>query len=104
MRLVHGRQVGIDLRADIVVVIRRGADAAGTLDQKRGVADEGDGDLVGRQCYGNNGYCRIRQIAIDDVQVGPADAARENSDEDLSRAWLGRVDVDSIEPSRGYAR
>ena len=47
--MVHGDDVGHDRRFDVVVVIRRDPHQPRTFDQERGVADEGDANLIGRQ-------------------------------------------------------
>jgi hypothetical protein len=70
VRLVHGGDVGRDRRAQVIVVIGGDADAAGALDQERGVADEGDADLV------------PAKRRWDDRQIAPGDE---------SRACLGRL-------------
>ena len=41
----------------------------------------------------HEGELRLRQVAVDDVQVGPADAARLDGDDDLAGGGLGIVDL-----------
>jgi hypothetical protein len=41
----------------------------------------------------------MRQLALDDVEVGAADATRRDAQQDLARLWLGHGNL-LLEPQR----
>ena len=43
-------------------------------------------------CPSTSGSFGLRKLAVDDVQVGPADPAGGDGHDDLARCWLGIVD------------
>ena len=48
----------------------------------------------------DHGDCRVGEVAVDDVEIGAADTAGLNLNEELSRAWDGDLEIDRLEFAR----